>query len=115
MNIIHIIKDTISLATKIENVSLVNNLKEIQMEMFELLLENQNLKVEIRDLKEQSQLRERIVRHKDAFITLKDDAVGLIYCSSCWDNSSKLIQAKVISDNEHFCPVCGGFSNHALY
>lgn len=112
MSIIEIIRDTISIASKIENVGLTNNLIQIQQNMFELVMENQSLKEELRRVAESNNLRDRIVRHRDAFITLSDDEIGVIYCSGCWDSNSKLVQVRIIELGGHICPVCSVYANH---
>lgn len=43
------------------------------------------LKEEIKRLNEVGDIEENIERHKEAYITLKNDSEKLIYYSCCWD------------------------------
>lgn len=100
------IKDGISAAQKADNVPLVNNLIEAQKQILDLINENNNLKNENEELKAKKDLANKIERHKDACITLKDEPQKLIYCSNCFDTNQKLIQAQIYEDGQYWCPSC---------
>lgn len=85
MAIYEIIKDCISTAQKADNIPLVQSLIEAQKQILDLLNENYNLREENRVLKENKINLDNIERHKDAYITLKNDKEKIIYCSCCYD------------------------------
>lgn len=85
------IKDGINAAQKADNIPLVNNLIEAQKQIFDLINENNKLKNENAELKNKKDLIDKIGRHKDAYITLKDDPQKLIYCSNCFDTNQKIL------------------------
>lgn len=100
------IKDGITAAQKADNIPLVNNLIEAQKQILDLINENNKLKNENAELKAKKDLIDKIERHKDAYITLKDDSQKLIYCSNCFDTNQKLIQAQTDEDGTYWCPSC---------
>lgn len=51
-------------------------------------------------------IEENIERHKDAYITLKNDPEKLIYCSCCWDTKKALIQGQIVNTGKYQCPAC---------
>lgn len=107
MAIYEIIKDCINVAQKADNIPLVQSLIDAQKQLLDLINENDNLKRENRELKENKIMLDRIVRHSDAYITLKDDPENLIYCSCCFDKDKKLVQAQTDEDDgRYWCPVC---------
>ena len=67
------IKDGINAAQKADNLPLMKKLLEAEEQILELVQENHQLQEEIKELKETANLEDNIERHKDAYITLKDD------------------------------------------
>lgn len=100
------IKDGISVAQKADNMPLVKNLIEAQQQIFDLINENNQLKEEIKHLKEVEDVSSKIERHKDAYITLNDDPEKKVYCSCCWDTKRMLVQGQIINTGEYKCPAC---------
>lgn len=107
MAIYEIIKDCINAAQKADNIPLVQSLIDAQKQLLDLINENDNLKRENRELKENKIILDKIVRHTDAYITLKDDPQNLIYCSCCFDKDRRLVQAQIDEDDgRYWCPAC---------
>jgi len=100
------LKDGISVAQKADNLQLVRDLLEAQQQIFELINENNKLKLEIERLNEVVGIEENIERHRDAYITLKNDSEKLIYCSCCWDTKKMLVQGQVVNTGKYQCPAC---------
>lgn len=100
------LKDGISVAQKADNLQLVRDLLEAQQQIFDLVNENNQLKEEIKRLNEVGDIEENIERHKDAYITLKNDSEKLIYCSCCWDTKKVLIQGQIVNTGKYQCPSC---------
>ncbi|MEG0692174.1 MAG: hypothetical protein RR444_03740 [Oscillospiraceae bacterium] len=110
------IKDGISVAQQADNLPLVQNLIEAQKQIMELINENSELKSQVKSLEDKNKLSSRIIRHKDAYITLRDDNDELVYCSNCWDNYEKLVQAQTNDNGTYFCKACNthGYYNKKL-
>lgn len=100
------IKDGINAAQKADNIPLVNNLIEAQMQVLDLINENNKLKIENTELKSKKDLTDKIERHKDAYITLKDDINKIIYCSNCYDTKQLLVQAQIDDNGQYLCSSC---------
>ena len=101
------IKDGITAAQKADNIPLVSELIDAQKQILDLIDENQRLRAQVRELQESSDIAEKIVRHEDAYITLKDDPANLIYCSCCWDTKRILVQGQKTGIGTYLCPSCG--------
>lgn len=100
------LKDGISVAQKADNIQLVKDLLEAQQQIFDLVNENNQLKDEIKKLNAVVDIEANIERHKDAYITLKNESEKLIYCSSCWDTKKVLIQGQIVNTGKYQCPAC---------
>lgn len=111
------IKDGISIAQKADNIPLVNSLIEAQKQILDLINENNMLKCENQELKSNKIMLQNIERHKDAYITLKNDIENIIYCSNCYDTNQKLVQAQTDENGRYWCPSCKyvGYYNKAKY
>lgn len=60
--------------------------------------ENTQLKAEIDVLKKEKDIDGRIIRHRQPYLTLRDDDMKLKYCAICWDDEQKLIQMSETSE-----------------
>jgi len=65
---------------------------EVQKEMSQLLQENQNLRQEIHDLKNE-RLMDSELELIGHFLYKKHDNSNQAYCLKCWDSERKLIRA----------------------
>ena len=111
------IKDGINVAQKADNIPLVSELIEAQKQILDLVHENERLKIENQKLIRKQDLLKEIERHNDAYITLKNDELKLIYCSNCWDSNQKLVQAQTDENGHYECPACKtyGYYDKAKY
>ncbi|MBR6504423.1 MAG: hypothetical protein IKT41_01665 [Clostridia bacterium] len=103
------IKDGIIVAQKADNIPLVSELIDAQKQILDLVQENQKLKEENEKLLKKQDISQQIERHKDAYITLKNDTQKLIYCSNCWDTKQQLVQAQTDENGHYECPGCKTF------
>jgi len=109
-------KDLISLAQKIDNKDLYSNLLEVQQKLLELQEENTNLKAQIKEMQNTTELENRIVRDNVyTVVTLRDDEQAIRYCSACWDKDRKLVQITITRNTINGieescrrvnCPIC---------
>lgn len=100
------IKDVAKIMQQTDNIELYQKLIELSsqaLDMQELIVK---LTDENKSLKELNKLEKNIIRHKDTYITLKDDPNGLVYCSCCWDEKRKLIQGQTDENGMYWCPSC---------
>lgn len=86
------IKDAIGLAQKADNADLIKQLLDLGAQALEMQDEIRKLKEENEELKEANDLESRIIRHKDFYITLRDDEQEIHYCPTCWGKDHNLIQ-----------------------
>lgn len=92
MGLYDALKDAISLAQKADNLELYRQLLDLSAQAIDLQAENSKLKEEVNCLKKHKIEEERIVRHKQPYLTLLDDGQQLKYCATCWDVDRILIQ-----------------------
>ncbi|WP_297957116.1 hypothetical protein [uncultured Ruminococcus sp.] len=85
------IKDAIGLAQKADNADLIKQLLDLGAQALEMQDEIRKLKEENEELKKANDIESRIIMHKENYITLKDDAEEIHYCSNCWGLNHKLI------------------------
>lgn len=102
---------------KIDNVEIQKKLLDLSQEALEMQNEILILKEENAKLKQKQNIEFKIERHKDAYITLKDDEQKLIYCSNCYDTKRQLVQAQINDDGQYLCPACKylGYYNKERY
>ena len=115
-------KDVAKLAQKADNIELYQRLIDLSAQALDLQAENTKLKEENAELKKRKDLANEIVRHKEPYITLRNDEEMLRYCSHCWDTDEKLVQLVCEEHSGTFdCPHCkmrGVYDverNNALY
>ncbi|MDR1883398.1 MAG: hypothetical protein LBR26_11560 [Prevotella sp.] len=65
-----------------------------------------SLSAENTDLKKIKDIENRIERHTEPYITLKNDSIDILYCSCCWDYEQKLIQVKSYDSGKFKCIHC---------
>ena len=61
---------------------------DLHREMLEWEKEMIILKDENKSLKESEIISDRIIRHKQLFLTIQDNNTGVLYCAHCWDSDS---------------------------
>ena len=91
MGIYEGVKDAIAIAQKADNIELYRQLLDLGAQALEMQAEITRLREENESLKKANDLESRIIMHKENYITLKDDAEDIHYCSICWGLNHKLI------------------------
>lgn len=101
------IKDVAKVVQQADNIQLYSQLIDLSAQALEQQKEISRLKLEIRELKKMADLSEKIQRHDQPFVTLKDEDPIICYCSRCWDVDSKLVQVRCETRTGRFyCPNC---------
>lgn len=101
------IKDVAKLAQKADNIELYQRLLDLSAQALDLQAENTKLREENAELRKKRDLANEIVRHKEPYITLRNDEEMLRYCSHCWDTDEKLVQLACDERIGTFeCPHC---------
>ena len=96
------IKDVAKIVQQADNVDLFRKLLDLSEQALELQAENARLKEENAQLKKTKIDEERLVRHKQPYLTLRDDELNVKYCSVCWDTSRSLVQMNEIAESATF-------------
>lgn len=100
-------KDVAKLAQKADNIELYQRLIDLSAQALDLQAENTKLREENAELRKKRDLASEIVRHKEPYITLRNDEEMLRYCSHCWDTDEKLVQLACDEGSGTFeCPHC---------
>lgn len=102
-------KDALSLAQKADNLELYKQLLDLSAQALDLQTENAKLKEENDQLKKRKINEERIVRHRQPYITMSDDDKRLKFCATCWESEQNLIQMKEMTEysvRRLLCPKC---------
>ncbi len=95
-------KDLLNVAQKADNLELYRKLLDLSAQALELQDEIITLREENRTLKKGKETEERIIRHKNPYITLLEDPQIIKYCAICWDNDQKLVQMKENVDSPRY-------------
>lgn len=108
------IKDVAKIVQQADNIDLYRQLLDLSAQALEMQNTINKLTAENDELKKKKNLENRIQRHEDLYLTLKDD--DTIYCSHCWDNERKLIQLQKYH-GEFSCHHCHshGYYNEIEY
>lgn len=106
MAIYDAVKDLLKTAQKADNIELYKQLLDLGQQALDMQDEIIKLRNELSTLKKKSDLEDRIIRHKNLYITLREDKSNTVYCSHCWDNDRKLIQVAVENSGAFSCPKC---------
>ena len=111
------LKDVANLVQKADNIGIYKQLLDLSAQALEMQNRISELTAENKALKDQQDLSNRIERHKEPYITLKDDEQQILYCSHCWDADRKLIQVETNGEGVYDCPHCKyeGYYDRALH
>lgn len=105
------IKDVAKIVQQADNLELYRQLLDLSAQALDMQATINKLTEENAELKKKQNIEERIQRHQELYITLKNEDGDIYYCSHCWDNDRKLIQMKK-THGEFFCPHC---LQHGIY
>ena len=100
------LKDVANLVQKADNIELYKQLLDLSAQALEMQNKISELTAENKILKEQQDLSNKIERHKEPYLTLKDDEQHILYCSHCWDADRKMIQVETSDRGSFYCPHC---------
>lgn len=110
------IKDVAKIVQQADNLELYRQLLDLSAQALDMQATINRLTEENAELRKKQDIEERIQRHQELYITLKDEEGDIYYCSHCWDNDRKLIQMRK-SHGEYSCPHCQifGFYNKSEF
>ena len=91
MGLLDSAKNILSMVKKYNDIELNQQIIDLTQQSLDLINENVRLTQENEELKKANDLESRIIMHKENYITLKDDAEEIHYCSNCWGLNHKLI------------------------
>lgn len=91
MGLLDSAKNILAMVKKYNDIELNQQIIDLTQQSLDLINENVRLTQENEELKKANDLESRIIMHKENYITLKDDAEEIHYCSNCWGLNHKLI------------------------
>lgn len=99
------IKDVAKIVQQADNIELYRHLLDLSAWALDMQAEINKLKEENAELKKKQDIAEKIIRHKESYITLEGDPQQLRYCAHCWDSDRLLIQL-LCESGKFNCPHC---------
>ena len=105
MSIYDSVKDAVNLFQKADNIDLYKKLLDIGSQALDMQDEIRKLKEENAELKRKSTERQKIIRHRGAYITLEGDEKEIPYCALCYGKDGIFIQM-VDQDTTYGCYNC---------
>jgi len=112
MSLYDAMKDVVNIAQKADNVELYRQLLDLSAQALDMQNEIAHLQAENQELKRKSDISDKIIRHKDPFLTLQGHPTTEMYCANCWGANEKLIQVQRLYHGSFSCPICG---THGVY
>jgi len=109
MGIYELAKDAVSIASKADNIELYKMLIDVQKESLELLEENRQLKLKIKELEGSSEFTKLLTFKYNCYYKPDDKNFDEPFCTNCWDNNNKLIRMHKYEDSigpRVTCNVC---------
>jgi len=107
MGIIDDIKSTASIAKKLKDPELMEQVLNLQTSVLELQHHTQRLEKENEALKKQIAIKESIFQKAGVYFSKKNNEVDGPFCTRCWDVDSKLVRLRIIQGNRWaVCPEC---------
>jgi hypothetical protein len=100
------IKDVAKVIQQADNVELYKQLIDLSAQALDMQNEISRLSTENAELKRLRNIENRIERHSEPYVTLKDDSNQILFCSHCWDYEQKLIQVKCYNTGKFKCTHC---------
>ncbi|WP_342432620.1 hypothetical protein [Neobacillus sp. FSL H8-0543] len=93
MGLFDTIKDLKALAVGLENIDLISKLMDVQIQAYEILDENRELRLKLEDLERSEEIGSNLSYEGDLYYK-KDDNSGP-YCSKCWDVDKLLVRVPI--------------------
>jgi len=106
MGILDNAKDIAKLIEKYNDAELYKKILDLRDEIFELRENNLNLKTEIKALKEEKNINNKIVFEKPYYWLKDGDKKDGPYCQKCFDDDKKLIRLQEHKNGRWYCLVC---------
>lgn len=102
MSIMDNMKDVVSLVQKIDNMELYKELITLQQEIYNLFIENQDLKEKIKDLEDKQKIQDELTYKENAYWRNTDGP----FCTNCWDTKKLLVRLNSVDNIKGQCPNC---------
>lgn len=102
MKLLDGIKSISSIVKQYNDLELNQKIIDLTQQALDLVNENLRLTAENEEIRKLNDLESKIIRHKEGYITLRDDQQEIHYCTTCWGNEGKLIQ---LTDDDR-CFIC---------
>jgi hypothetical protein len=107
MSILQNAKEIADLVKKYNDQELYNKLVSLREEILELRESNILLKEKIQSLDKAKDISELLVREGNVYINSNDPIdEGRMYCLTCWDYDSKLVNVSLSHVGKVICQIC---------
>ena len=110
MGVIDTLKGLSNMVKEIGDIELNRQIIDLQNEVFELIEENHQLKMDKEKNEKIEQINKDIVFEGNYYYFKTDKEKENAYCSACWDNDNKLIRTHTLHYGQgvkvYRCPVC---------
>ena len=100
------IKDVAKVIQKADNIDLYRQLLDLGAQALDMQAEIERLTKEIKELREAQELKTKVIRHDEPFITLEGHPDKEMYCSTCYAKERVLIQVQDFHNGFFRCPNC---------
>jgi len=100
------IKDVAKVIQKADNVDLYRQLLDLCQQALDMQAEIERLTKETRELREAQELKAKVIRHDEPFITLEGRPASEMYCATCYAKERTLIQVRDLHNGYFTCPSC---------
>lgn len=100
------IKDVAKVIQKADNVDLYRQLLDLCQQALDMQAEIERLTKETKELQEAQEIKAKVIRHDEPFITLEGHPNNEMYCSTCFAKEKLLIQVRDLHNGYFTCPSC---------
>ncbi|MBR2566588.1 MAG: hypothetical protein IKE29_18505 [Paenibacillus sp.] len=103
MSIISDIKEVATIVQKADNIELYKKILDLQSEAMNILEQNNNLKAEVRELRDRFEIQEKLTFKNNKYWISNDEGP---FCTKCWDVEKKLVRHQDLYNGYYTCPNC---------
>ncbi len=100
------IKDVAKVLQQADNIELYKKLLDLCKQALDMQAEVERLTRENRELREAQELKTKIIRHDEPFITLEGHPDSERFCTTCYGREHVLIQVRDLHNGYFSCPSC---------
>lgn len=104
MGLFDTIKDLKALAVGVENIDLISKLMDVQIQAYEILDENRELRLKLEELERAEEMTLNLSYEGDLYYRIDDNSGP--YCSKCWDVDKLLVRVPIHNYSDGWKGIC---------